>query len=311
MTQESISKPSRQTLWPGMALACILIAAGAASGYYLFRREERPASKTRAIRSELEGITSVAVGADGTVYAGGSFGVKLFDTGWQLSGGWATPKTVNALAVGRDGTVYVAYENQVEKFSKDGRSLLVWGKGGCDRDDFALLSGIAVSDADVFVADSGARMVYRFTEDGQLLNEIGRRDAGPEGKGLLVPGSCLDCAVWGGVVYVNNPGCWRVEKYDLTGRLLGAWGKGGWKDDEFPGCCNPTNLTVLPGGEIAVAQKGVPRIKVFGQAGKLVAVLGKGVFAPESRGIDLATDSQGRIYAVDRVARCVRVFEEY
>lgn len=307
----------------GPVMAVLVGLAGAAVGYYFLRGPATPARPARAA-AQLAGITSVAVDRGDVLYAGGTFGVKVFGPDWQVTRQWATRLPVTALAVGGDGSVYVAYRTKVEKFDAAGKSLLLWGRGGCEGDDFGYVSGIAVSRVSgiavsrvsgpavgagsVFVCDAGKQVVYRFSEDGRPLGEIGSADQVPDGEGIRAPSACVDCVVGDKVVYINNPGHTRVETYTFDGKRVAQWGKGGTKDDEFPGCCNPTNVARLPDGRFVVSQKGDPCLKIFSADGAFLMVLGRDVFDKDCIGIDLAVDSASRVYAVDRIAGCVRVF---
>ena len=294
------------------ALAVGVVVLGALAGYFLKGRTPTragPRAAGTSARGELDGITSIALGPGGTVYVGGQFGVKVLGPDLKTIRGWRTGGTVTALDVDGKGEVYAACGGRVRRFHPRGRELSAWGRGGCDGDEFGYVSGIAVSEGKVFVADAGARMVYRFDADGTYLGRIGAKEDDPDELGFIVPSPYFDVVVRGGVLFVTNPGRLRVEMYDYDGKRLAHWGRGGRKDDEFPGCCNPTNIALFGDGRSAVSQKGKPVVKVFGATGKLLAVFGKGAFDRECKGIDLAVDSSGRIYAVDPAASRVRVFE--
>ncbi len=77
---------------------------------------------------------------------------------------------------------------------------------------------------------------------------------------------------------------------------------------DFPGCCNPTNLTVTAEGHIIVTEKAGPRAKIYDAEGELLTVVATDVFDPSCKNMDLAVDSQGRIYVVDTVRLAVFVF---
>jgi len=298
----------KMLLGQGLVALAILVL-GAAAGYLLLAgpKAEPPAPKEDVLAAP--GITSVAVDAADNVYVGGGFGVKVFGPDGKAMREWTTAAPVAALAVDEKGQVYVASRQKVEKFDANGKSLLRWGKGGCETEDFGLLTGIAACDGNVFVADSEERVVYRFRDDGRFLNDIGGKDRDPEGVGIILPSPYLDCAAKDGIVVLNNTGRKRVEVYDFEGKRLKVWGKTGPGGDDFPGCCNPTNLALARDGRVVTADKGLPLVKVFDADGKLLKTFGEGVFAKECRGIDLAVDSRGRICAVDPVVGCVRVFE--
>jgi len=294
------------------ALAVGVVVLGALAGYFLKGRTPTragPRADGTPARGELEGITCIALGPGGAVHVGGEFGVKVLGPDLKAIRGWRTEGDVTALDVDEEGEVYAACGGRVRRFDPRGRELSAWGCNGCDGDEFGYVSGIAVSEGKVFVADAGARMVYRFDTGGTYLGRIGAKEDDPDGLGFIVPSPYFDVAAAGGVLVVTNPGRHRVERYDFEGRRLGSWGRDGRKDGEFPGCCNPTNIAFLADGRVATSQKGRPVVKVFAPGGKLLALHGKGAFDRECKGIDLAVDSSGRIYAVDPAASRVRVFE--
>lgn len=290
------------------ALAVGVVLLGALAGYFV-RGRARTRAGPRAARGDFEGITSIALGPSDTMYVGGEFGVKVLGPDLEPGRGWRTEGPVTALCVDKEGAVYAACGRRVRKFDSRGRRLLVLGRGGCEGEPFGFVSGIAAAQGNIFVADAGSRMVYRFRDDGTYLGEIGAKEDDPDGLGFIVPSPYFDVAASEGVLLVTNPGRRRVEMYDYDGKRLAHWGRGGRKDDELPGCCNPTNIALFRDGRVAASQKGKPVVKVFGSGGKLLALFGEGAFERECRGIDLAVDSGGRIYAVDPAASRVRTFE--
>ena len=101
----------------------------------------------------------------------------------------------------------------------------------------------------------------------------------------------------------------RVERYTPEGELLGHFGRWDFLNPEgFPGCCNPTNVTVMDQGHVYVTEKAGPRAKVYDAAGELLAVIATDVFDPNCKNMDLAVDSEGRVYIVDTIRLQIHVF---
>jgi hypothetical protein len=128
--------------------------------------------------------------------------------------------------------------------------------------------------------------------------------------GLIIPSPHLDVA-WRDAthLYVNDPGRHRVELYEVGGKLIGWWGTPSTALAGFSGCCNPTDLALLPDGRIVTAEKGIPRVKVYTPDGHLAGlVAGPDRFQELDAGMDLAADPEGRIFVLDPRARLVRVF---
>ncbi|MDH7570928.1 MAG: NHL repeat-containing protein, partial [Armatimonadota bacterium] len=213
------------------------------------------------------------------------------------------PRAVGAAA---DGTVYVAMRDHVQVFSPRGDRRARWKPLGAR----SVLTALGIGAADVWVADAGERVVWRFGRGGEARGRIGARDEGRRVPGLVVPSPHLDVAVApDGGVWVSNPGRHRVERYATDGQLLWAWGEAANGVEGFCGCCNPTDIAVLPEGGFVTSEKGIPRVKRYSAAGEFVGlVAGADAFTEGVTGLDLAADAAGRVLVLDPAARAVRVF---
>jgi hypothetical protein len=81
--------------------------------------------------------------------------------------------------------------------------------------------------------------------------------------------------------------------------------------DGFCGCCNPTDIAVLPDGRVVTAEKGIPRVKILDRDGTLSCVVATpDDLSAAASGLDLAIDTGGRVLVLDRQARLLRVFAE-
>ena len=127
----------------------------------------------------------------------------------------------------------------------------------------------------MLAADAVARCIRHYHRQGRLRNNIGDRH---RKGGFHIPNGVVDFAVdAGGVVHVANPGMHRVERYTPEGELVGRIGRFDGVDPEgFPGCCNPTNLTVANDGRVVVTEKAGPRVKVYDPDGALISVVAAG-----------------------------------
>ena len=79
--------------------------------------------------------------------------------------------------------------------------------------------------------------------------------------------------------------------------------------DRFCGCCNPTDIALLPGGRTVTSEKGINRIKVYDAGGRMISYISPEHFPEHSAGLDLAVDAEGRIYVAEPVNSEVFVFE--
>jgi sugar lactone lactonase YvrE len=272
-----------------------------ASRYDLVRRVGGRGSGPERFTEALRGI---AIDARDRLYAVGDSGVKVFAPEGQLLRHWALGRPAECVAVDHDLRVWVGELRQVEIFDAEGQL----GQTLRDPERLGLVTGIALGQQDVFLADATARWIRRYDREGSFRNDIGAQH---RKGGFDIPNGVLDVAVdTQGVVHVNNPGMHRVERYSPEGELLGRFGRFDGQDPEgFPGCCNPTNLAVDNKGRVFVTEKAGPRVKVYGSDGKLITVVADDVFDPNAKNMDVAVDSKGGVYVADTARLEVLVFE--
>lgn len=224
------------------------------------------------------------------------------------------------VAVADDGTLYVGLKDHVEVYDRKGQRAAQW-------DPLAkrpFLTGLAVGSNDLFAADAGNRLVWRYDRSGRLLGRIGERNRDRNVPGLVIPSPCLDVEIApDGLLRVNNPGRHRVEAYTPDGDVEFHWGRPSAAIDGFCGCCNPVNLALLPDGRCVTFEKGLPRVKVYDAEGRFESV----VAAPDAftdsgkefagadpdrasiGGLDGVLDRRGRVYALDLLSGQIQIFQ--
>jgi len=221
----------------------------------------------------------------------GDEGVRVLARNGRLLRRWATPEAATVV------------------FDPQGKPLRAWGDEGDGPGRLRHVTAVAVAGGEILVADAGNRCIHRFDAAGDFIGDIGRRDMSKGFVGLICPSPFLDVALdEKGVLHVTNPGLGRVERYRTDGTLLGHWGEPGTRPEQFFGCCNPTNIALLPDGSAVVSEKLRMAVKVYDAEGRLLAYLGKEYFS-ETPGLDLAVDSKGRILVLDPGDGKVKVFE--
>jgi hypothetical protein len=130
--------------------------------------------------------------------------------------------------------------------------------------------------------------------------------------GFIIPSPYFDLAMGeDGNVWVVNPGRHQLEKYTPDGRLLTSWSKASMDVKGFCGCCNPSNIAILPGGAFVTSEKAIERVKIYDQQGNFVCLVAlPSSFEEGTKGLDLAIGVNGEILVLDPVKNFIRVFTE-
>jgi hypothetical protein len=225
---------------------------------------------------------------------------------------------VRCVGVAPDGLFFVGLTDRIAVFDAAGRRQADWPSPGPK----TWFTGFAITANEVFAADSGQRLVWRYDRTGRVLGRIGVRDSKRNVPGLVLPSPFLDVRLHpDGLLRVNNTGRHRVEAYTVEGDFELAWGEPSAAIHGFCGCCNPIGLALLADGRTVTCEKGLPRVKVHRPDGSLESVVaGTETFAENARqcgnpgnctrgGLDVAVDSRGRILILDRATGEVRTME--
>jgi NHL repeat len=157
-------------------------------------------------------------------------------------------------------------------------------------------------DGNVWVADNGANVIYKFDSNGKILMTIGTK--GVTGTGDYQFDAPTDVAIGkNGDIFVADghsgggtaSGNARIMKYDKDGHFLMKWGQKGMGPGEFD---VPHTLAIDKEGRLYVGDRQNNRVQIFDQNGKFLKV-----WYQFSRPSGMYIDKNDMLYVIDSESR--------
>lgn len=218
------------------------------------------------------------------------------------------PDTANCVTVDANNEIWVGTRHSVAVFDQGGTLLKRWNSFG----DRSVITSVAVSGETVYVADAGNRIVYQCNTNGQILSKIGEKNEQKGVPGYVIPSPYFDLALDDNkFLWVVNPGRHTFENYNPDGSMRTSWGITSFKTEGFSGCCNPAHIAIMADNSFITSEKGMPRIKIYGQHGEFLGVVASPAMFDEDSYLapDIAIDAEQRVVALDFERKQVRIFE--
>lgn len=195
----------------------------------------------------------------------------------------------------------------VKKKVSKGHECIIYDRKGRQIKTFeikglAYASGARVVENKLLIADVKRQLVAIYdAQTGKLLSEM---------KEMRPCCGILDFSINpDNELLIANLGAFRVQKYDLDGKLLLTFGKRGKELDNFHGCCNPVSVAFLSNGAIVTVEKDSTRIKIFGKDGAKV-IDGIDELVQGCEYIPMIVDAKDNLYlasAIKGIVKCVPV----
>ena len=207
------------------------------------------------------------------------------------------------------GAVYIGFEDHIRKYSHNGILKTTWDREG----DRTVFTSLAASGEKIYAADAGNRRVVVYDTAGQMLGSFeGKAENSAIGHGFVVPSASFDLVINSyNELWVVNPGLHAIENYNEKGAMRGYWQKSSMNVDGFSGCCNPAEIDVMADGSFVTSEKGLVRIKIYDQSGKLLSVVAPPrKFNEEGKAPEVKVDDTDRIWALDFDRGMIRIFEK-
>ncbi|HLO18001.1 MAG TPA: hypothetical protein VK206_24435, partial [Anaerolineales bacterium] len=213
------------------------------------------------------------------------------------------------VAVGPDGSVFVAdtWNHRIQKFTKDGKPLLMWGQYGQplpevpeSKSSFWGPRGIAVdSQGHVFVADTGNKRIVVFDSEGKYITEFGTGGLDPgqfdEPVGVAVAND--------GTVFVTDTWNQRIQSFIPSddGTLyvpLKQWDVNAWFGQSVD---NKPFIAVDQNKHVFITDPEGYRVIEFTDTGEFVRTWGDFGSSPNEIGLaaGVAVDPNGFVWVTD------------
>lgn len=265
-------------------------------------------SEVNQIAPEIDKLRAVTVDAEDNIYVTGKDRLIIYNKSGELISSVKTNADALCMTISEDKKVFLGARDHIEIFDTEGNLLSKWKA----LNSKVVITSIALSEENVFVADAGNKIVYRYDLNGKLINKIGEKDSINGILGFIIPSPYFDLAIGReGELWAVNSGRHFIESYTEDGKIVSSWGKTSMDDEGFSGCCNPSHIAVLSDGAFVTSEKGLVRIKIHEPSGEFreFAALPE-QFEKGTKGLDLAVDSENRIIVADPQKGLVRIFEK-
>ena len=245
---------------------------------------------------------SVAADGKGTIYLlrASDPPVLVFNREGKLLKTWGKGlfKEAHSVDIDRDGNLWISdrADNQVFKFTPDGKQLMVIGKKGVPGkgDSTDLFNGSAdvviAPDGDIFVADGqgGNNRIVKFSKDGKFIKTWGSKGSAP-GQFETPHSIAMDSK--GRLLVADEQGkkTPRIQIFDQDGKFLEQW-------DKLP-LKQPTGLYISRDDTVYIGDMDANAIFIV-KDGRLLDTIGDVQARPHNVAVDPVT---GVIYFADPI----------
>lgn len=265
-------------------------------------------SEIKQIKPNILNPIAIAIDYKDQIYVSGENKVVKYNSEGNQILTFDIDSSSYCINVNTSEEIYISMLDHIEVRNPDGTVKAVWKV----INEKAVITSIATTDEFVFAADAGNKIVYQYDLKGQIIKEIGKKDALTGAPGFIIPSPYFDLLIGTqGKLWLVNPGRHAFENYDFNGNLISSWNRTSMLLDGFSGCCNPSHIALLSNGSYVTSEKGLERVKIHTPTGDFkTVVVGPESFEEGTKGLDLAVDSKDRIYVLDPVKELIRIFEK-
>jgi hypothetical protein len=254
----------------------------------------------------IEKLNGIAIDADDNIYLTGLQKVIIYNNNLEFQKEFNIDEEATNIAISDSKQIFLSISNHIEVLNVEGKLSKKWDKFN----DRSVITSIALADKSVFIADAGNKLVLEYDCDGNFVKEIGKKDTLNGIPGFFIPSPYFDVAMGlHGELWAVNSGLHAFEAYNSQGKLVSTWERTSMQLDGFSGCCNPSHIALLSDGSFVTSEKGLVRIKIHAPSGDFNCVVaGPNEFDEDTRGLDLAVNSEDDIFVIVPDKKEVRVY---
>ena len=174
------------------------------------------------IKTGLQNPYAIAIDSSDHIYVTGDKSIKIFDAQGNVLSEIKLNDSPQCLTISSDGSIYIGMKEHIEVYNPTGKLVKKWNSLGQN----VVITAIAVSGDDVFIADAGRKIVLRYDVSGKPKATIGKRNPDKGIPGFVIPSPYFDLAVApDGLLKVVNPGLHKIETYTFDGDLEFVMGR--------------------------------------------------------------------------------------
>lgn len=263
-------------------------------------------TESDSILLNSENLKSVATNAHDDIFILSDKKLLGFDRTKTLIFEFNVGEGAHSLGISKDNLFYIGYNRHIEVYNAQGDQMAVWDSLSTP----SMFSSIAVSADYIYVSDAGKAVLHKYDKGGNYQLTIAEKDTTKGIRGCVLPSRYFEVIYADNQLWLVNSGRHSVENYTEEGDLRSYWGISSMQVEGFCGCCNPSNLAILPNGYFVTSEKGIPRVKIYDSAGNFVCVVaGSENFTHEAIGRDIAVNSKSEVLVLDAPHGKLRIFK--
>ena len=257
---------------------------------------------------QLEGTKSEAIAVDknNNIFVSSDKKILCFDANGNSVSEIKCDYLATALAFSGDNLI-AAFTNEISIFDAAGKQLINLKL----KNKKSYITSLATIDGIIYAADAQAAKVYCFSEDGKLLKTIGQSADKKELTFFVLPSFYFDVAFGKDKsIWIANTGRHKLVQLDNDDHIISSWGETSSAVEGFCGCCNPSNFALMHDGSFITSEKGLVRVKKYNKNGDFECVIaGPEKFKEDAKGLDIAIDSNDKIYVLEPEAMKIHIFD--